>query len=226
MTLMKKVEGKTKSLRAVDANLRRLSRSAQARKDRYVILDGGQPQSVLLDYKEYQGLNAVLDLLRKPEELEDIRVGLAQLNAGERRTWDQVVDEVHKERSKAASTEQLASQLATRDVNKKVVTKVLTRLIHKLGKDLIATEVIDYIPDFRITRAKRQPGEAAGKDVEVRVIRGAKAQEAGATAEEEVAEIARELKNRAIRIRKDAIAKEKEQAQDIPDLQDELERET
>jgi antitoxin YefM len=225
MALMKKIEGKTKSLRAVDANLRRLSRSAQARKDRYVILDGGQPQSVLLDYKEYQGLNAVLDLLRKPKELEDIRVGLAQLNAGERRTWDEVVDEVHKERAKAASTEQLASQLATREVNKKVVAKVLTRLIHKLGKDLIASEVIDYIPDFRITRAKREAGEAAGKDVEVRVIRGAKAQEAGATAEE-VAEIARELKDRATRIRKEAIAAEKEQAEDIPDLQDQFERET
>jgi len=254
MRLMKKkIGGRTKELRAVDAKLRRLSRFAQARNDRYVIHDAGQPQSVLLGYKEYQGLNAALDLLRRPEELEDIRVGLAQLNAGERLTWDEVVEEVHKERGKAASTEQLASQLATKEVNKKVVAKVLTRLIHKLGKDLVASEVIDYIPDLLITRAKRERDEAAGKKVEVRVIRGEKAREAGTTAEEadeipgelvdvhmirsekareagataeEADEIASKLKARAIRIRKEAISKKKEQAQDIPDLQDQFEHET
>ena len=133
---MKQATGKTRRLRKVDPKLKSLSKAVQSRLDRYVIDDQGEPQSVLLAYKEFQGLNAVLDMLRKPEELASIRTGLDQLRAGKRLTWEEAEARIRQNRKQALTTDQLASELATKSINQKTVAAVLTALFVKLSQEL------------------------------------------------------------------------------------------
>lgn len=74
---------KTKSISEARQNLPSLSQTAQKRLDRYVITHKGQPQSVLLSYKDYLGMKAAAELSRRPDVVESIRTGLRQLDAGQ-----------------------------------------------------------------------------------------------------------------------------------------------
>ena len=73
---------KMKSISEARQNLPSLSQTAQKRLDRYIITHKGQPQSVLLSYKDYLGMKAAAELSRQPEIVESIRTGLRQLDAG------------------------------------------------------------------------------------------------------------------------------------------------
>ena len=71
-------------------NLPTLSQTAEARLNRYVITLQGKPQSVLLGYKDYQGLKAAADLLGKPQVVEDLTTGLKEIESGQRLTLAEV----------------------------------------------------------------------------------------------------------------------------------------
>jgi PHD/YefM family antitoxin component YafN of YafNO toxin-antitoxin module len=133
---MSKATGKTRRLRKVDPKLKSLSKAVQSRLDRYVIDYKGEPQSVLLAYQDFQGLNAVLDLLSKPEELASIRTGLDQLKAGKRVTWEEAEARIRQNRKQTLTTDQLASELATKSINQKTVAAVLSALFVKLSQEL------------------------------------------------------------------------------------------
>lgn len=51
--------------------------------NKFVLTNKGEPQAVLLSIPEYRGLMAASTLLLHPEVLEDIRVGIKELNAGQ-----------------------------------------------------------------------------------------------------------------------------------------------
>jgi PHD/YefM family antitoxin component YafN of YafNO toxin-antitoxin module len=80
---------KMKSISEARQNLPSLSQTAQKRLDRYIITHKGQPQSVLLSYKDYLGMKAAAELSRQPEIVESIRTGLRQLDAGKGLTPDE-----------------------------------------------------------------------------------------------------------------------------------------
>lgn len=108
------------------AALTRLSRSAQKRLDRYVITQQGQPQSVLLGYEEYRGMQAAVELLQRPEVLADISVGLKDLENGKRLNSGEMKTRV-PEKMREAEVGKLAAELADRSgVDLKTVEAVLS----------------------------------------------------------------------------------------------------
>jgi PHD/YefM family antitoxin component YafN of YafNO toxin-antitoxin module len=80
-------------------SLREISETAQARMNRYIITNQGQPQSVLLGYKEYQGLKATVELLSRPQEVSRLQTGLEQLDRGERLAFDRMKQNLHQRRA-------------------------------------------------------------------------------------------------------------------------------
>lgn len=73
-----------KSISEARQTLSALSKSARTRMNRYIITQKGQPQSVLLGYKDYQGLMFAAELLGRPELVESIKSGLSDLRSGRR----------------------------------------------------------------------------------------------------------------------------------------------
>lgn len=67
-----------------------LSSSADERMERYIITQEGQPQSVLLGYKDYLGMLAAVELLHQPAALANLHRGLQQLQEGEGLTFDEM----------------------------------------------------------------------------------------------------------------------------------------
>lgn len=80
---------KLKSVSEARRTLPSLSKSAQDKMDRYIITQQGQPQSVLLGYRDYQALKHSVNLLRRGRDAAraylDRARQLARL-AGEKRT--------------------------------------------------------------------------------------------------------------------------------------------
>ena len=70
------------SISKARAKLPRLSQTAQKRLDRYIITLQGQPQSVLIGYDEYQSMKAAVELMQRPDVVEDIKAGLKELEEG------------------------------------------------------------------------------------------------------------------------------------------------
>lgn len=58
--------------------LPRLSQTVQRGGERYIITNQGEPQAVLLGYKDYKGLLAAVELLNRPRDLRNLEEGLAQ----------------------------------------------------------------------------------------------------------------------------------------------------
>jgi prevent-host-death family protein len=73
-----------KSISEVRQTLSALSKSARTRMNRYIITQKGKPQSVLLGYKDYQGLMFAAELFGRPDVVAGIRSGLSDLKSGRR----------------------------------------------------------------------------------------------------------------------------------------------
>jgi PHD/YefM family antitoxin component YafN of YafNO toxin-antitoxin module len=87
-----------KSITDARKSLRAISGAAQSRMDRYIITNQGQPQSVLIGYREYQSLKATQELMSRPEERARLERGLEQLSQGRRRTFDELKRNVQRRR--------------------------------------------------------------------------------------------------------------------------------
>jgi prevent-host-death family protein len=75
-------------------NLTGLSQSAQQDMERYVITNQGRPQSVLVGYEDYRGMQAATELAHRPDAVESIRRGMEQLSRGERLTPAQMMEKL------------------------------------------------------------------------------------------------------------------------------------
>jgi PHD/YefM family antitoxin component YafN of YafNO toxin-antitoxin module len=60
-----------------------LSQSAKNKLERFVITQNGQPQSVLLGYRDYMGMLEAIKLLQRPDLVQEITNGLTALRSGE-----------------------------------------------------------------------------------------------------------------------------------------------
>lgn len=124
-------------------NLPKLSQAAKTRMDRYIITHQGQPQSVLLGYKEYQGMKAALELLHRPEIMADIDAGLKDFESGGERMSP---EEVRKQLSAPASSSKLsglANELGRESgIDARVVANVIEAFIRKIATDFSVKEKI------------------------------------------------------------------------------------
>jgi prevent-host-death family protein len=75
---------KLTSISEARRNLPTLSQAAQSQFDRFIITHQGQPQSVLVGISEYQSLKASVELLQRPDIIDNIVVGLAEMKTGNR----------------------------------------------------------------------------------------------------------------------------------------------
>lgn len=89
----------TKSITDARQGLPGLSHNAAERMERYIITQQGQPQSVLLGFKDYQGLVATVDLLQQPAALANLHRGLKQIREGQGMTFEEM--EARLERAEA-----------------------------------------------------------------------------------------------------------------------------
>jgi len=92
-----------KSITDARQGLPGLSHNAGKRMERYIITQQGQPQSVLLGYKDYQGMVAAVELLHQPAALANLHRGLQQLREGEGLTFEEM--EAAVERTEANDIE-------------------------------------------------------------------------------------------------------------------------
>ena len=87
-----------KSITDARKDLPKISSAAQSRMARYIITNQGQPQSVLIGYREYLSLKATQELMSRPEEQARLERGLDQLNQGRRLTFDELKRNVQSRR--------------------------------------------------------------------------------------------------------------------------------
>jgi antitoxin YefM len=104
-----------KSITDARKSLREISQTAQDGMHRYIITNQGQPQSVLLGYKEYQGLKATVELLNRPEELARLRTGLGQLSRGERLSFDEMRHNLQRRRAQPKENAASAGEIVEKE---------------------------------------------------------------------------------------------------------------
>ncbi|PZQ87416.1 MAG: type II toxin-antitoxin system Phd/YefM family antitoxin [Leifsonia xyli] len=80
----------TLSLADARANLSKLVESAVTTHERFEVTRNGDRAVVLLSADDYDALLETVDILSRPEEVAAIRQGLAELDAGESSTVDDV----------------------------------------------------------------------------------------------------------------------------------------
>ena len=107
-----------------------LSKAAQNRKHRYIIMDERGPESVLLGYKDYRGLVAATNLMKSPKALRDIEIGLEQLRTGEGLSWSEVEKRLRKHRAHPPLATEIAKESG---IDAKIVLKLLDVLLKKIG---------------------------------------------------------------------------------------------
>ncbi len=133
------------SISKARARLPRLSQSAQKRLDRYVITLQGQPQSVLIGYNEYQSMKAAVDLLQRPEVVEDIKAGLKELEQGKGLPLTELKAQV-REAARLKETSKLAEELAAESgVDSQIVENIMGRFSEKMMTLFSANERV-FIP--------------------------------------------------------------------------------
>jgi PHD/YefM family antitoxin component YafN of YafNO toxin-antitoxin module len=89
-----------KSITDARQGLPGLSHNAGERMERYVITQQGQPQSVLLGYRDYQGMVAAVDLLHQPATLANLHRGIQRLREGEGMTFEEMEEAVERAEAK------------------------------------------------------------------------------------------------------------------------------
>src|SRR6202140_1889497 len=113
------------------AKLRRLSQTAQKSLDRYIITVRGEPQSVLIGYDEYQSMKAAVELMQRPEVVEDIKAGLKELDEGKGVPLTEMKARV-REAGRLKETNKLAQELAAESgVDSRIVEIVMVHLGEK-----------------------------------------------------------------------------------------------
>jgi PHD/YefM family antitoxin component YafN of YafNO toxin-antitoxin module len=133
------------SISKARAKLPRLSQNAQKRLDRYVITLQGQPQSVLVGFDEYQGMKAAVELMQRPEVVEDIKAGLKELDEGKGVPLTEMKARVHEAR-RLRETNKFAEELAAESgVDSHTVETVMCRLGEKMN-DVFSTKKSIHIP--------------------------------------------------------------------------------
>lgn len=80
----------TLSLADARANLSKLIESAVTTHERFEVTRNGDRVAVLLSADDYDSLMETLDILSSPQEVEALRQGLAEAEAGEFYTEDEV----------------------------------------------------------------------------------------------------------------------------------------
>ena len=80
----------TLSLAEARANLSKLVESAVSTHERFEVTRNGDRVAVLLGTDDYDSLLETLDVLSNPDEVDDIRSGLADLENGEVSSADEV----------------------------------------------------------------------------------------------------------------------------------------
>jgi len=114
------------------AKLRRLSQTAQKSLDRYIITVRGEPQSVLIGYDEYQSMKAAVELMQRPEVVEDIKAGLKELDEGKGVPMSEMKARVH-DAVRLRETNKLAEELAVESgVDSRIVETVMIHLGEKM----------------------------------------------------------------------------------------------
>ena len=142
-------------------NLPTLSQTAEARLNRYVITLQGKPQSVLLGYKDYQGLKAAADLLGKPQVVEDITTGLKEIESGQRLTMAEVKKHL-SDQTRASAIDDLAAQLGGKaGVDAATVATVMGVFYDKVISDLHDSRQIEIPGVGTLTVVDR--GRKAGR---------------------------------------------------------------
>jgi prevent-host-death family protein len=96
-----------RSISEARQSLPNLSLNAQERMDRYVITNQGRPQSVLMGYEDYQKMKASTEILLDPRAIGSIRRGLAEQQAGERLTIEQVRERLRNKKRVIAGEDQI-----------------------------------------------------------------------------------------------------------------------
>lgn len=81
-----------------------LCKQAGSRMTRYIITQHGQPQAVMLGYKDYLSMKAAVELLQRPELVADIETGLAQLRRGERLSQEEAERRLQELKQAAEAT--------------------------------------------------------------------------------------------------------------------------
>jgi PHD/YefM family antitoxin component YafN of YafNO toxin-antitoxin module/nucleoid DNA-binding protein len=145
-----------------------LSQTAEAQMNRYVITLQGKPQSVLLGYKDYQGLKAAADLLGKPQVAEDIAAGLKEIESGKRLTMSEVRKHLN-DQTRASAINDLAAELGGKSgVDAATVATVMGVFCDKLMSDLHTSMQIE-IPGVG-TLTVKNPGRKARRRAEYWVM--------------------------------------------------------
>jgi PHD/YefM family antitoxin component YafN of YafNO toxin-antitoxin module/mRNA-degrading endonuclease RelE of RelBE toxin-antitoxin system len=127
------------------AKLRRLSQTAQKSLDRYIITVRGEPQSVLIGYDEYQSMKAAVELMQRPEVVEDIKAGLKELDEGKGVPLTEMKARV-REASRLKETNKLAQELAAESgVDSRIVETVMIHLGEKM-MNVLSTQGSPFIP--------------------------------------------------------------------------------
>lgn len=80
----------TLSLAEARANLSRLVESAVTTHERFEVTRNGDRVAVLLSADDYDSLLETVDILSRPDEVEALRQGIADLEAGAVSTADEV----------------------------------------------------------------------------------------------------------------------------------------
>jgi PHD/YefM family antitoxin component YafN of YafNO toxin-antitoxin module len=127
------------------AKLPDLSRSAQKRMERHIITLQGEPQSVLIGYHEYQSMSAAVQMLQRPEILQDIKTGLNELDEGKGVPLSEMKARV-REAAKKKETSKLAEELAViSGVNSQTVENILEHYGEKM-MHLVSSSKCIFIP--------------------------------------------------------------------------------
>ena len=103
-----------------------LSEDASEQFNRYIITNKGQPQSVLLGYNDYRSLKAASQILQQRSVLEDIEVGVRQIQEGQGLSLDEVETRLRKSASKNKQEAKLTDAVAEiAGVDSETVARVL-----------------------------------------------------------------------------------------------------
>ncbi len=78
------------SLAEAQANLPKLVESAVTTHERFELIRNGERVAVLLGADDYDSLLETLDILSNPDEVEEIRTGLADVERGQLSSADEV----------------------------------------------------------------------------------------------------------------------------------------
>jgi PHD/YefM family antitoxin component YafN of YafNO toxin-antitoxin module len=147
---------RTTSISKARAKLPRLSQTAQKRMDRHIITLQGEPQSVLIGYDEYQSMKAAVQLLQRPDIVQDIKAGLNELDEGNGVPLSEMKARV-REAVRKKETSKLAEELAVMSgINSQTVENILGHYGEKM-MHLYSSSKSIFIPGVGEVAVKEAP---------------------------------------------------------------------